>query len=1110
MYITAQGFAPVEAVITEHSALAASAGDAARWFIVLTHPQIPWGRDAFERALKCLEGYASPEVSDQFLEVRSRNGLCLRIKGLNNITKYCYTDSIGTIPEDARTWIQKGPISMKTFSSGERQEQRDRFRDRERKPKSNEPICLELRCTSVFQKEEVLPNDIGQAVIESWTEGKKFFIMTRRFVFGNYIIEEQHKSSNTFEIMRDSDVARSRTEYRFIVEPTAGGEGAASAASASNVFSDVVFMMQCILGIDNPLSMKEMDDVRKDYVELVKTVMHPRMDTQRLLRDPFTPKPITFERKHLLPIEDAFGDPTIRSGYAVTEKADGERMLMFINAKGQAYFLNNTLDVIDLNLKMKDNSLYNSIIDGEFVAANKLTANKTVMLEKTPKTAKPKTANKALFAMFDIYFLSGKAVFHKRLMERMGAIEKEVLPKLSSGSISFIAKKHLAPEPGSDIFKECRRILDNASKYPYHIDGLIFTPTDLGVFAHYPSALDAAGPPKLKNLTWTKVIKWKPSDQNTIDFLVKTDNVIQIEPRTGSGSRYIELKLYIRFGMSQNAEIDVMEGLKLTYDEEYREQTLGDGGERMKFVARRFEPMVYHERNVDTCYLPVGQDGVGYTQDGERIEDSMIIEFEYDYDAEVRRTKVMPRRWIPKRLRDDKTRKFLSSMNRGPSAGPQEMPAQTANSMLGALSVWRSIHEPVTEENIKGAIDGIEKLIAEDEGEGDVYYRKSDRSRDEQVLTHMNNFHNLGVKQMLYKKSTDRGALLELACGKGSDMGRWRWPDGEGNETSSGPYRFVLGVDYSKDNIQNPTDGCYSRLLNGNRSPLFKKIKGAESTAMYSDAMTMPDFVFAVADCSKDIASGVASRSDLSSQQLIKFLFDNGSKKSIPMPIQTAFKKKQPKMMNLHGRADKGFDVVSCMFAIHYFCESEAKLNGFFENVARNLKPDGLFIATFMDGASVMKKLRNAASKETSTSPMVMIEGNLKDKNGIDNPQYRIWAIKARRDILGLGNGIELGTEIEVFVESINKLTPEYLVDYDTLKRVAGTHGLVESEGDGGSGTGMFEETLNDLKKTRQNGPLTNAISFLGQPQNGAILEFSKLNRWIVFKKNESTTAAAV
>jgi len=39
---------------------------------------------------------------------------------------------------------------------------------------------------------------------------------------------------------------------------------------------------------------------------------------------------------------------------------------------------------------------------------------------------------------------------------------------------------------------------------------------------------------------------------------------------------------------------------------------------------------------------------------------------------------------------------------------------------------------------------------------------------------------------------------------------------------------------------------------------------------------------------------------------------------------------------------------------------------------------------------------------------------------------------------------------------------------------------------------------------------LTNAISFLGQPQNGAILEFSKLNRWIVFKKNESTTAAAV
>lgn len=49
------------------------------------------------------------------------------------------------------------------------------------------------------------------------------------------------------------------------------------------------------------------------------------------------------------------------------------------------------------------------------------------------------------------------------------------------------------------------------------------------------------------------------------------------------------------------------------------------------------------------------------------------------------------------------------------------------------------------------------------------------------------------------------------------------------------------------------------------------------------------------------------------------------------------------------------YDVVACMFALHYFFDTEEHANRFFQMVAINLKPGGFFVGTFPDGRRVLE-----------------------------------------------------------------------------------------------------------------------------------------------------------
>jgi hypothetical protein len=85
-------------------------------------------------------------------------------------------------------------------------------------------------------------------------------------------------------------------------------------------------------------------------------------------------------------------NPCILNDFCVTDKADGERKLLFIAENGKIYFINTGLKVQFTGGFCNEPLLYGLLIDGEHILYDK----------------KKKYIN--LYAAFDIYYVSGKSI----------------------------------------------------------------------------------------------------------------------------------------------------------------------------------------------------------------------------------------------------------------------------------------------------------------------------------------------------------------------------------------------------------------------------------------------------------------------------------------------------------------------------------------------------------------------------------------------------------------------------------------------------------------------------------------------------------------------------
>lgn len=155
--------------------------------------------------------------------------------------------------------------------------------------------------------------------------------------------------------------------------------------------------------------------------------------------------------------------------YAVTDKADGERYLLLIGRNGSISYISRKMDIV-LTQRTVNTKYSNTLVDGELVGDK--------------------------FYCFDILFISGRDVRKNSLKERLNKLNDIV------SQVGIYIKKFYF----NDIYKNSSEIWKTKGKFPYSLDGLIYTPINEEYYNR-------------------KIYKWK--ENNTIDFFY-TGNRLQI------------------------------------------------------------------------------------------------------------------------------------------------------------------------------------------------------------------------------------------------------------------------------------------------------------------------------------------------------------------------------------------------------------------------------------------------------------------------------------------------------------------------------------------------------------------------------------------------------
>lgn len=673
----------------------------------------------------------------------------------------------------------------------------------------------------------------------------------------------------------------------------------------------------------------------------------------------------------------------ITSGYAVSDKADGERCIMLVSR----YKIDNSYKVylIDMNMRVRYTGIMAKRGKGELAPSGTLIDGEYVKHDKYGTTVN-------IFLAFDIYNYNYTSVRNNPFIyspndPRKSSSQKsrsEVLLEFQtsvnlSGPLNypmpftFLIKPFLVIDETTTIYSRCREVL--AIDRPYTNDGLIFTHQYLPVGS---TDLNKSGP--LYRIRWIYSFKWKPPQFNTVDFLVTSpDNnaIHSLDPygvNNGTNNQIVSYKklelrcgfLFKKHGVANAFDIGINEDkiakLKITYGNESIEK---------KYIPMLFYPSWFPTDDAYKCNVVVKPEyGTFnmYAESGDVVEPNTIVECRYDPAGRP------GFKWIPLRIRPDKTATYLAG---GLSYG---------NDYTTANNVWKSIHAPITEEIITtGNIpEEFRTPLQLDE------YYQMDGKDDARGPLQM--FHNHVKHKLLESVATVNSTLIDLSCGRGGDLYKWI-----GSKVA-----FVFGIDFSSSNIENMFSGAYFRYLE------------------YRIENKLPDVtkcLFVTGDSSKNIQSGEAFKDD--------------KNKQLAMAVYGKPSTYNDTIGELNGIGNAKFSVASCQFSIHYFFKDLATLGGFITNVSQNLKMNGKFIATCFDGKRVFEMLEKTGEV-----------GEVFIMSATNNAKLYWKCVKKYTSSVFNDDSTSLGYGIDVFQKSIGHSFLEYLVNGEYFIRVMEQYGF--------------------------------------------------------------------
>jgi len=1021
------------------------------------------------------------EYTDPRTGVTKISNIRAEIMGVDLIQEYCKTNSIQKLLDLPST---ASALSDKIKFTKKSPPQAGAGADGKAPPKMADFTDFNFRVSYQMEQDFTVRSDIAKNIIAKWNDSKKTFRFLNRVrfmhqhypIFADISIVKGSKKSNRVPIptytIQEAGVFTNPESYDVELEIDNHSVGVATRYNNARDLLEVVrksirIVLGAIQGSQYPIGYAERDAVLNSYMKMI----HDEKYAVRRIspRDFVGPSslPLKYENiRNVTPEERAASTiGNIRYSYTVTDKADGDRHMLFISDNGRIYMLDTNMRVIFTGAVCLDKTLHHTLVDGEFI--------------RQDKRGNPLN----LYAAFDLYYLGGKSVREfgfspeletdelknfrlpllNRLIQKMklrplnsagdgdaAAMERERgIPKKQEVMCDFTVrcKQFYSTSAETTIFEGCSRILSDIKDglFEYETDGLIFTPMNTGVAS---DSIGRAGP--AFKTTWDRSFKWKPPQYNTNDFLVsvKKDKTGKDEIHNlfsdGIGiSGIVEVKQYktliLRCGFDERKHGYINPWLDVINDRLPKQEDVDDED---GYKPVPFQPSNPSDPLACYCNVLLHSNGNGNmvmkTEEGQVFDEDTIVEFRYDG------TLAGAWKWIPLRVRYDKTSELLSG---GKNYG---------NAYHVADSNWTTIQYPILEELIATG-ENIPDSPAELAND-DVYYNRSlESAKDKSSTRALRDFHNLYIKRKLIMGASRRGdTLIDYAVGKAGDLSKW----------VSAELDFVFGVDISRDNIQNRLDGACARYLT-----LHKKNR------------RIPGALFANGTSSANIRSGEAFASE-KDREIAKAVFGQGPKDRERLG-EGVYKR--------YGIGERGFQVSSVQFALHYFFENKTVFHGFMRNVAECTALNGYFIGTCYDGETVFNALR----KKNEGESIVMMEGDTK-----------IYEITKQYPQTGFpDDDTSLGYAIDVYQETINKVFREYLVSFPFLVRAMEDYGFVpvgrETAHNMGlpNGHGLFDELYKSMESEIRRDPRaqSNYGSALNMSYNEKRISF--MNRYFIFQK---------
>ena len=469
------------------------------------------------------------------------------------------------------------------------------------------------------------------------------------------------------------------------------------------------------------------------------------------------PQPVSMSVHELNPLNQH----SIIGGYVVTEKADGVRALLFIDHDSRGYLITSKKEVTDTGITFEGiNGEW--LFDGEYITSN--------------KDGEPIK----LFMIFDVYYSSTEYTnqphtypwYSKKGLSRSEIIhtfKNKVSYKLDKSSpesccrvdfkVYLDGPKKLTKKKGSDKYSNMMGIFKSAKKlystkgYEYSIDGLIFMPMYLPVKCEEEGQkiLSIAG-------KWAQNYKWKPPEENTIDFKIKftkVKNKLSIHPYTHDNEdgskelkKYQKVELLVGYDEKQDESVDF--NWAVVNNESYNNRKL------QYFQPKNEIP------NIHMTNIPLSGKQLVCEKDKRSIKDGDIVEMRYNENSEN------GFKWTPLRIRDDKVKpQFFTVAN----------------------NIWQTIINPVTDKMITGYLnlDELEQEIINHE-----YYVNKDVFNN---MVPIRDFHNYIKTKLISRicssKDLSNLNIADLSIGRGGDIKKYL--------SSKNNVDLLLGLDLSSN-----------------------------------------------------------------------------------------------------------------------------------------------------------------------------------------------------------------------------------------------------------------------------------------------------------------------